>query len=374
MATRWPEAKIAVERWDRPDPAPRGRDALASRADSAVTRLRSIARPASSELPEDAAEFLEWLGGPTSIHVRGRDPSRVRVATTLLHGNEPSGLRALLAWLRSGSEPAVDTRLIVASVEAARKSPGFAHRMLPGQRDLNRCFHGPFDDPQGALAAEIVREIRDAAPEALIDIHNNTGHNPAYGVGVEITAEAMALVTRFGSAFVGSHLRLGALMEVVRDIPSVTVEVGRTGDPTADAVALRGLTRFLGDATLEAEPGVEMRVLVTPMRVCVRKGASLVVSDAPPDAEHPADLVVRADLDRHNFERVEPGTLLGWVRAGTRPLELLDEDGRDRADFYFESRDGALLARRPIIPIMITTDPAVAAADCLFYVVRERDD
>ena len=57
-----------------------------------------------------------------------------------------------------------------------------------------------------------------------------------------------------------------------------------------------------------------------------------------------------------------------------RPLELLDEDGRDRADFYFEVRGGALFARRPIIPIMITTDPAVAAADCLFYVVREQGE
>ncbi len=338
-----------------------------------VSLLRSLERPPPSALPEDASAFLAQLGGPTCIRVPGRDRSRTRVATTLLHGNEPSGLRAFLGWLRGGAEPAVDAHLIVASVQAALEPPGFSHRMLPGRRDLNRCFHGPFDDTEGALAQEILRAIREAEPEALIDIHNNTGHNPSYGVGVEVTPEALALVSRFGSAFVWSHLRLGALMEVLRDIPSATVEVGRSGDPEADAVALRGLTRFLGDETLDADPAVPMRVLVTPMRVCVREGARLLVSDLPPDAAHPADLVIRADLDRHNFERIEPGTRLGWVREGTRPLVLLDEDGRDRADFYFEVRGGALIVRRSIIPIMITTDPAVAASDCLFYVVRERD-
>ena len=61
----------------------------------------------------------------------GRDGSRTRVATTLLHGNEPSGLRAFLAWLRTGAVPAVDTRLIVAGVEAALAPPGFATACCP---------------------------------------------------------------------------------------------------------------------------------------------------------------------------------------------------------------------------------------------------
>jgi hypothetical protein len=88
-----------------------------------------------------------------------------------------------------------------------------------------------------------------------------------------------------------------------------------------------------------------------------------------PDAQ--ADLTMPDDLDRHNFETVPAGSRVGWVRGDGCPLELVDEDGTDRAPDYFESRGGELVARRPFMPIMITVDAAIAASDCLFYVVHE---
>ena len=60
--------------------------------------------------------WLESLGGATAWLVPGRDRSRTRVVTTLLHGNEPSGFVALHDWLRSGPQPAVDSLLIVGNV------------------------------------------------------------------------------------------------------------------------------------------------------------------------------------------------------------------------------------------------------------------
>ena len=142
--------------------------------------LRFIDAPSPAELPDGDEAFLDWLGGPTAIRVPGRDPSRTRVVTTLLHGNEPSGMRAIQSWLREARQPAVSAILIVASVEAAKSR----RRALPGRRDLNRCFYGPFEgDAEGRLAREILDAIAQAAPEAVVDVHNNTGHNPAYGVG-----------------------------------------------------------------------------------------------------------------------------------------------------------------------------------------------
>ncbi|MBW2394426.1 MAG: succinylglutamate desuccinylase/aspartoacylase family protein [Deltaproteobacteria bacterium] len=336
------------------------------------TILRKFDRPAVGDIPAETEAFLRVLGGAAAIHVAGKDRSRSRVVTTLLHGNEPSGTCAIHAWLRSGSQPAVDAVLVVANVEAALATPGFAHRALPGRRDLNRCFLGPWDDAEGRLAREILELVHAQKPEALIDLHNNTGHNPPYGVGVEPSPEALQLVVPFGNRFVWSHLTLGALMEAMREIPSVTIEVGRTGDSVADAVALRGLTRFLEDDRV-IEPGLrpDIQVLTAPMRVCVRRGISLAVVDTDRGEKGTADLTILADLDRHNFERVEAGTKLGYVRGEAWPLELLDEDGRDRASFYFTLEDGVLRTRRPIIPIMITTDPGIATSDCLFYVVRE---
>ena len=337
---------------------------------TAALLLRECDRPTAAALPEDPLRFLEDLGGPAVIRVPGRDRSRVRAVTTLLHGNEPSGLRAILRWLRDDVTPAVDALLVVASVEAARSAPGFAHRMLPGRPDLNRCFLGPFDTPEARLAQAILRVLRRADPEAVIDIHNNTGHNPPYGVGVEPTAEALWLTGLFGDRFVWSHLRLGALMEAISDIPSVTTEVGRSGDPAADDVAYRGLARFLGAEKLFAPAGESPRVLVMPMRARLRPGVTLVISD---ERSADASLTIRADLDRHNFENVAAGTEIGWSTCSALPLELIDDHARDRAEEFFELTDGVLRTRRALIPIMITTDPSAAESDCLFYVVRERD-
>ena len=150
----------------------------------AASPLRTVTPPSSPDLwPADVEGFLRQLGGPAWITVPGRDRSRCRVVSTLLHGNEPSGARAVLAWLRSGVEPAVDTVFFIGSVAAALEPPGFAHRTLFGERDLNRCFLPPFQGPEGELAREVLARIRALRPEALVDLHNTTGHTPPYGVG-----------------------------------------------------------------------------------------------------------------------------------------------------------------------------------------------
>ena len=334
-----------------------------------MSRLRFLDRPDPGAIPEDPAGFLRELEGATAIRIAGSDSSRLRIVVTLLHGNEPSGLLAMHRWLRESFTPAVDVLFIIANVEAALAAGGFAHRMLPERRDLNRCFHGPFEDPDGALAREILDAIMGRKAEALIDLHNNTGHNPSYGVGIDPNPAALGLVSLFGRRFVWSHLRLGALMEAIPDLPAVTIEVGRSGDPRADAVAFDGLRDFLArDALVESAQPETVSVLMMPMRVCLRAGVELLISD---DHDPAVDLTILADLDRHNFEPMEPGTLIGWSRQPTLPLELLDESGRDRAPEYFELDGTMLRTSKPLIPIMITTDPRAAKSDCLFYVVQQ---
>lgn len=332
--------------------------------------LRHSSRADLGEIPIDPGAFLRALGGPCAIHLEGRDRSRTRAVSTLLHGNEPSGFLAAHRWLREGRTPAVDTLMVVANVEAALAESGFQYRMLPGRRDLNRCFAGPFEGPDGLLARDILDALRHDCPEAVIDVHNNTGHNPPYGVGVEPNRKALQLVALFGNRYVWSHLSLGALMEVLPDAPGVTVEVGRSGDPRANEVAYAGLVEFLERDILFERDGEDpsVQVLMMPMRVCLQPGVRLAVADT---ADREADLTIFTDLDQHNFEAVEPGTPIGFVRGDSWPLVLLDENGRDRAADHFVVENGVLRTNCPMIPIMITTDPVAAANDCLFYVVHE---
>lgn len=322
-----------------------------------------------ARIPEDPLAFLASLEGPTAWHIPGRDPSRVRIVTTLLHGNEPSGFLALHDWLRSGIEPATDAVCVLANLEAAQIHPVFSHRSVPERRDMNRCFLGPFDDREGQIARAILDLIQERRPEALLDLHNNTGHNPAYGVGVDPSPANFALTALFGRYLVWSQLTLGALLEAVPECPAVTIEVGKSGDDRANLIAREGVGTFLERDPLFVEgPRPDVGLLEMPMRARVWPGRRLVMAQRP-DAT--ADLTMPDDLDRHNFETVPVGSRIGWVRGEESPLALVDEQGRDRSAEYFERRGDELVARRPFMPIMITVDASIAASDCVFYVVHE---
>lgn len=330
--------------------------------------LRLIEDPAPSALPAGAEAFLAALGGPAVIRVSGADRRRCRAVVTLLHGNEPSGVRALLGWLRAGVRPATDVLCVLGAVGAALRAPAFTHRMLRGERDLNRCFRPPFEGAQGALASAMLAALRAARPEALVDLHNNSGHNPPYAVVTGIDPLRARLAALFARRLVHSDIRLGSLMEATAELcPTATIECGRAGDPAADATARAGLERYLACERLERLPAPALSILERPVRVCVRAGVRLAFGAGPVTGSH---LTLAADIDRHNFELMPAGTPIGWLGRGELwPLDARDAAGEDCSRELFRAADGVLCTRRPLTPIMMTTDAAMAMADCLFYAV-----
>ena len=321
------------------------------------------------DLPEDPTAFLRLLGGPCLLRLPGRDRSRTRVVTTLLHGNEPSGLHAVLRYLRSGHQPAADVLFFIASVEAALEPPCFTHRALPGTRDGNRCWRAPFSDEPGRVAESVLSAIFATEPECLVDLHNNSGHNPAYGVAFCLGHAERSLVSLFADRVVHTPLELGTVVEAtVEAFPSVTIECGRGGDPAADEVAWDGLLRLLDWEQIDFERPVQpLAVYEDPIRVCVRKGTTLAYAEAE---EHDADLTISASVDRHNFETLAPGTPIGWLAPkGEWPLEAWNAAGEECSQALFVNDEGVLRARRSRIPIMMTTNRVIAESDCLFYSV-----
>jgi hypothetical protein len=327
------------------------------------------------ELPADASAWLDGLPGPIAIRVRGRDSSRLRLVSGMLHGNEPSGLRAIFHALRSGERFVTDTLFFVGAVEAARTQPRHTHRLLMGRRDLNRCFCPPFLGAEGQVAEALLGLVRASPLEAVVDLHNNSGHNPVYGVGSGIDAGRLGVASLFANRYVASSLRLGALHEAFPEsIPAVTIECGRAGEPHADAAAIAGLMRFLGASALpRVDPASGgMHLLRDPVRVRVRPGVSLAYGERGLDVS--ADLTLDIDADRHNFQRQRAGTRIAWLRERAPwPFEAIDADGSDVASELFERRADAIVARRSIVPIMMTTSATIAQQDCLFYVVDEVD-
>lgn len=321
------------------------------------------------DLPEEPADFLRRLGGPTILRLPGVDGSRTRVVTTLLHGNEPSGLRAVLRYLRGPNQPTPDALFFIASVEAALEPPAFTHRALPGVIDANRCWRPPFSTAAGGVAEAVLSRLIDVRPECLVDLHNNSGHNPAYGVAFSLGHAERSLVSLFADRVVHTPLELGTIVEAtVEDFPSVTVECGRGGDPAADEVAWAGLLRFLDWEQIDFERPVQpLAVYEDPIRVCVRKGVTLAFAEAE---RSEVDLTISASVDRHNFETLSAGTPIGWLAPDADwPLEAWNAAGEECSQALFANDAGVLRARSPRIPIMMTTNRVIAESDCLFYSV-----
>jgi hypothetical protein len=340
---------------------------------TAVPALRCIEDPSPPLCGDNEEQFLRNLGGPCGLLLPGEDRSRCRAFVTLLHGNEPSGLLALRDWLLSGRRPAVDLLCVVGSVEAALATPLFSHRMLPGQRDLNRCFRPPFDDAQGELAASILALLRAHRPEAVVDMHNTSGTGPAFGVCAHLDHQHDALVSLFTRRLIVSHHGLGALMELSdRDCPTVTVEVGGRQDDDAHRLARETLPRYflarevISDA-INHDWGLE--ILRNPLRLELLPHTRFGYGEA---AQSDCDVTLRRDIEHHNFGTVDEGTCLGWINAEpSRLFRALDANGRCAVSSLLRARGGRLYPARPLKLFMITSSDSIARSDCLCYAVAD---
>ncbi|MEX0738637.1 MAG: hypothetical protein WD071_04795 [Pseudohongiella sp.] len=334
-------------------------------------RLHEWRNPHPDEIAPVLVDFLCALQGPTHIHLPGRDGSRCRVAVTLLHGNEPSGLSAVHALLKQGIEPAVDIHIFIVNVEAARAQPFFSHRMLPGQRDPNRSFKAPFDDnPQSQLARVLLDCWQTLAPEALIDIHNTSGVGPAFGVVTFMDDEHESLIGLFSHRVVMTDLVLGSVMDLSgRFCPVVTIECGGARSEESDRTALIGLTQYMTlDRVLDRAPNdVIMDYFYHPLRLELLPGASI---DYGNEALLVPGVSVFPDLEQLNFNYVEPGSKIAWLTGElTNVLQARTSQGDDRLPDFFCAEGGCLVTRVRMKFFMVTNSPEIARSDCLLYFV-----
>lgn len=335
-------------------------------------RIKIVHNPAPSDIARTPEEFLRQLDGPSLIIVQGRDPSRCRALSTLLHGNEPSGLKAVHGWLRNGEQPNITLLCFILSVSAALEAPLFSWRQLPGERDLNRCFRPPFEGTPGRIAEQTLALLDQYRPECLIDIHNTSGMSPAFGVVTHEDPAHEALVALFTHRLIVTDIRLGALMEISRtDFPVVTIECGGNKDPVADKVAVQGFWHFLrGDRVLELPAdGLHMDLYHHPVRLELAPDTRVTFADEPDPA---ADITVPWHLERYNFGVVEGGTFLLWLGPGARAkMRLRDASGVDVLTRFFEHQGHGLYAAQALKLFMVTDNPLIACSDCLLYAAPE---
>lgn len=336
--------------------------------------MKTLINPSSEQLCATPEAFIRAMGEAVMIYVEGEQADRTRGLVTLLHGNEPSGLKALHAWLRQGQKPLVNLLCFIPSIPAAIIEPLHKHRVYPGQRDMNRCFFPPFNDAPGLVAEEILELLDDFQPECILDIHNTSGHSPDFGVVTYVSEAHEALVSLFSQRLVVTDLRLGALMErSARRCPVVTIECGGAKDASADKIAQLGLQKYLmQDQVMALEHGQQLDLYCQPVRLELKPQTTIAFADAYVIG---TDLTVPAHLDEHNFGTVERGIVIGWLggRARAGCLIVHNAEGEDVFSDYFEIKGNLLVTAQTLKLFMITTRPDIALSDCLLYAAAESE-
>lgn len=330
-----------------------------------------IIDPLPSDIGLTVMEFLRSLPGPTHIHLTGKEQSRCRAVTTLIHGNEPSGFFAIFNIIKQKIRPLVDMHFFILNVDAAKQSPGFIYRMLPHHKDLNRCFANKDGDSDSErLASALLDEIRLLQPESLIDIHNTSGTSPSFGVTTFMDERHDSLVSLFTHRMIISDLRLGALMEVSDSImPTVTIECGGAQDKEANLLATQGLIRYMTvDDVLDHEHSeISLEFFHNPIRMELQESSDIAFGEHSLMTD---GVTLLPGIENYNFGFVEADTLLGFVSGGLADnLSAQRTDGSECLTDFFLLRNEELYPTRKLKLFMVTTNPEIARKDCLFYFV-----
>jgi len=318
-------------------------------------------------IPETLLGFLRILSGLTIIDIEGVDQQRCRVVTTLIHGNEPSGIIACHLWLKGKKIPATNVRIIICNPEAAKTKPFFTNRYLAHSEDLNRFFSKKSSDGSevSARAKMIYDLVCEVSPEAIVDLHNTSGSSPAFSVSVSEAHEHLKLVELFTRSLILTQLNVGAIMEQSFTSPIVTIECGGANENIAHQVATNGLQLFFHKEDLFDQRKSTVSVSRHPIRI-------ELVGDASVGFCHhrlpTTDITLRTDIEELNHSITPGDEFIGWCdKDQPFAFKAIDDSGTDQVDNLFENRNGCIFTRKKMQLFMVTTIPEIATKDCLFY-------
>lgn len=311
-----------------------------------------------------AHELHHVLSGPTLIHLRGRREPPVFLSV-LLHGNEVTGFEALQTVLAryqgSGGLPR-SLSVLVGNPVAARER----QRFLPGQPDFNRIWAGS-EGPEGEMAAQVWRIMRERGVFAALDIHNNTGRNPHYACVNVLEPEYLHLASLFSRTVVYFRKPAEVLsMAFARLAPAVTVECGQPGLAAGREHAASFIDAVLHLSDLPDHPAAanDLDLFHTVAVVKVPPGVDFSFGGDG------GAIRFIPEIDRLNFRELAPGTLLGWLADPAVRLDVRDEEDMDVGERYFDYTGHELRCRQHVMPSMLVPDPTIVRQDCLCYLME----
>ncbi len=321
------------------------------------------------ELPEGflnaKAETLHRiLEKPSLIHLQGKEPEPLFIST-LLHGNETTGLYAVQKLLRryQGRTLPRSISIFVGNIKAAEAGV----RRLDQQVDYNRIWPGTH---QHYLAeAHMVQQVTDIMRQmkvwASVDIHNNTGKNPHYACINKLQQSFMSLAGLFSETLVYFTTPKGVQSSAFAELcPSVTLECGLSGEEAGIDHVLNYLQSVLDCEDLTSYTNTDLNLFHTVARVKIPEGYSFGFDDD-------ATINLLPEIENYNFCELDAGIVLARVEPGSSAfLQAFDDDEREVGREFFEYTGEKILLKKPVMPAMLTMDTQVIRQDCLCYLME----
>jgi succinylglutamate desuccinylase len=315
----------------------------------------------------DAEALHTLLPEPTLIHLSGRQAEPLFISV-LLHGNEPTGFKAIQLLLKKyqNKELPRSLSIFLGNIPAAR----LKLRRLDNQPDYNRIWPGS-ELPACAeteMAQAIVSIMHRRRVFASIDIHNNTGMNPHYACINRLDNRFLQLASLFSRLIVYFIQPTGVQSAAFAEIcPAVTLECGRPGQLYGVEHALEFL-----ECCLRLNEFPEHRVYPQDIDL-FHTVAQVKIAEEVKFSFHEmdADLLLSEDIERMNFTEITPGTVLGTAQINAKmPLIAQDEYGNNVTDTFFCLKDKDLQIIRATMPSMLTLDEQVIRQDCFCYLME----
>ncbi len=326
-------------------------------------------------LDKEAGQLHAVLGGPTLIHLQGREKQPLFVSV-LIHGNETVGWEAIRQLLprydvAGGDRPLPRSiSLFIGNTAAAEKSL----RFLPGQPDYNRVWPGcssAHDNqhlPEYSLMLKVLERMRSLDVFASIDLHNNTGMNPHYACINVVENRFMQLATLFSRTVVYfTEPCMVASMAMSKLCPSVTLECGKVGSSHGPEHAAEFVDAclHLNEIANTAVPKHDIDLFHTVAAVKIPEDIKFGFD------EEDVELFFPADIEHLNFRELAAGSYFGSISGIERiPLQLTGEDGEIEPEQYFSLNDQDIVVNKAVMPSMLTRNETVIRQDCLCYLME----
>lgn len=307
------------------------------------------------------------LPGPTLLELPGKLKEPLFISI-LLHGNEPTGIRAVQLLLKkyANKELPRSLSIFVGNIIAAKENL----RRLEDQPDYNRIWPGTElpESPETKLAQQVYELMKARKVFASVDIHNNTGLNPHYACVNRLDDNFLKLAALFGRLVVHFVRPKGVQAAAFAGLcPAVTLECGRSDQQLGISHALDYLETCLH---LTGFPPHALRpqdidLFHTVAQVKIAEQTSFSFNDPK------ADLLLTTEIEQMNFTEISAGTVFGTVKPkAALPVIAQDENATDVSAAFFSLQDNNLQITRPTMPSMLTLNEKVIQQDCLCYLME----